>query len=108
MSNPDTPPAGQELPFLRAAIVTVITDLISGGVAFGLPITADQTNALLVVLGSVSALVFLVLAVRATRRSTPLSNPRTVIDGVTVPLVPQFLPGGPSGPSSRPGASSIG
>lgn len=95
MSAP-TPPAGQELPFLRAVIMTVITDVLSSAVTFGLPLTADQTTAVLVAVNSLSALVFFVLSLRAHNRSTPLSNPVTVIAGpdgpVTVPLVPAYNP----------------
>ncbi|WP_433067288.1 hypothetical protein [Dactylosporangium sp. CS-033363] len=106
--DPTNPPSGQEMPFLRAAIVTVAGDLIASGGVFGLPLTADRTNALLTLVNSVSALVFLVLTVRAHRRVTPLSNPQTVIDGVAVPLVPAFLPGSPTGPIDGAGASSVG
>jgi hypothetical protein len=101
--DPTASPAGQEMPFLRSAIATVVTDLVGTAIAFGLPLSADQTNALLVLANAVAALVFLLLTIRAHNRSTPLSNPRTVIDGVVVPLVPATqVPSIVDSPTARP------
>jgi len=57
----------------RSAAVAVVSALIAVLVAFGLPITAEQTNA---ILGLVAVVAPIVLAYWARRNVTPLADPQ--------------------------------
>lgn len=89
MTTSDPISGRQPQPVIGSAIVYAATNILGMAVAFGLPLTQEQTGATVTAVTSVTTLVALVLAWRASRKVTPLSNPRKVLpSGTVIPLVP--------------------
>jgi hypothetical protein len=90
---------GRPQPLLaRAGITGVVASLLAVALAFGL-IDDSQAQALAASFAGIIGLVAPVLtALLARGKVTPISDPKTEVDGVLVPLVPQ---NGPVPPSAR-------
>jgi hypothetical protein len=105
MSTTDHHPAGGlsvTQPVLVAAIRAFVASAAATAVTFGVPLSDDQTNAVLGLISTGGPLLAVVLAWRASKKVTPLAAPSAVhpVTGQRVPLVlaePPAVPGAASG-----------
>ena len=71
-----------------AAIVTVLTNAAAVAVAFGAPLTHGQQDALLIFAGSVSSLVFAIVATVHVKHTSAAVTLATSAPAATAPSAP--------------------
>lgn len=85
-----------------AAIVTVLTNAVAVAVAFGVPLTHGQQDALLIFAGSVSSLVFAIYATVHVKHVASAVTLATTVPAPSAATTPAALPPSPQavGPSA--------